>query len=224
MIITIAVAGYRSLRELVLPLAPLTVITGANGTGKSSLYRSLRLLGEIAQGRAISSLASEGGLPSTLWAGPERISRGMKSGDTAITGTTRKNRVALKLGFASQDYGFAVDMGLPALVSAFSGDPEIKAEAVWIGETLRRNNLIATRAGPSVRVRSESGSWEQASTTLPPYDSMMTHSADPRSAPELLLLRDRMRDWRFYDQLRTDRDAPAPNRVTKVAASERTKK
>lgn len=209
MIITIAVSGYRSLRQLVLPLAPLTVITGANGTGKSSLYRSLRLLGEIAQGRAISSLASEGGLPSTLWAGPEQISRGMKSGETAITGTTRKKRVALKLGFASQDYGYAVDMGLPALVSAFSGDPEIKAEAVWIGEAMRRNNPIAARRGPSVQVRSETGSWEQVSTTLPPYDSMMTHSADPRSAPELLILRDRMRDWRFYNQLRTDRDAPA---------------
>lgn len=38
---------------------------------------------------------------------------------------------------------------------------------------------------------------------------MMTHGADPRDALELLLLRDRMRDWRFYDQLRTDRDAPA---------------
>jgi predicted ATPase len=27
--------------------------------------------------------------------------------------------------------------------------------------------------------------------------------------PEVLLLRDRMRSWRFYDQFRTDRDAPA---------------
>ena len=37
----------------------------------------------------------------------------------------------------------------------------------------------------------------------------MTHCSDPRDAPELLLLRDRMRDWRFYDHFRTDRDAPA---------------
>ncbi len=38
---------------------------------------------------------------------------------------------------------------------------------------------------------------------------MMTHGSDPRDALELLLLRDRMRDWRFYDHFRTDRDAPA---------------
>src|SRR5262249_33617258 len=40
-------------------------------------------------------------------------------------------------------------------------------------------------------------------------DSMLTHCADPREAPELLDLRDRMRNWRFYDHFRTDRDAPA---------------
>ena len=38
---------------------------------------------------------------------------------------------------------------------------------------------------------------------------MMTHCSDPREAIELLVLRERMRDWRFYDHLRTDRDAPA---------------
>ena len=40
-------------------------------------------------------------------------------------------------------------------------------------------------------------------------DSMMTHCADPVDGLELLLLRERMRAWRFYDDLRTDRDAPA---------------
>ncbi len=209
MIITIAVSGYRSLRELVLPLAQLTVITGANGVGKSSLYRSLRLLADISQGRAISSLAQEGGLASTLWAGPEQLSRRMKSGEVPITGTMRRKPIGLKLGFTSSDYGYAVELGLPAETSAFSNDPEIKTEVVWVGEYLRRNNSFAERRGPGVRIRSEDGSWDQVSYSLPAFDSMMTHSADPRSAPELLNLRGRMRDWRFYDQLRTDRDAPA---------------
>jgi predicted ATPase len=38
---------------------------------------------------------------------------------------------------------------------------------------------------------------------------MMTHCADPRNTPELLLLREQMRSWRFYDQFRSDLDAPA---------------
>jgi predicted ATPase len=77
MIETIAIHGYRSLRELVLPLAKLNVITGANGSGKSSVYRSLRLLADVAQNSVVASLAREGGLASTFWAGPETISRSL---------------------------------------------------------------------------------------------------------------------------------------------------
>lgn len=44
MVFTVAVSGYRSLRDLVLPLGRVTVVTGANGGGTSSLYRALRLL------------------------------------------------------------------------------------------------------------------------------------------------------------------------------------
>src|SRR5689334_19121356 len=73
MICTIAIQGYRSLRELVLPLGQLTVISGANGSGKSSVYRSLRLLADAAQNAVIASLAREGGLSSTFWAAPETI-------------------------------------------------------------------------------------------------------------------------------------------------------
>ena len=77
MITKLAIAGYRSLRDVRLSLGPLNVVTGANGSGKSSLYRAVRLLADIAQGRIIQSLAGEGGLHSTLWAGPEAFSRAM---------------------------------------------------------------------------------------------------------------------------------------------------
>jgi predicted ATPase len=49
MILTLAVSGYRSIRNLILPLERLNVITGGNGAGKSSLYRALRLLADVAQ-------------------------------------------------------------------------------------------------------------------------------------------------------------------------------
>lgn len=211
MITCLAVSGYRSLRDVTLSLGRLNVVTGANGSGKSSLYRALRLLSEVAQGRAIASLAAEGGLASTLWAGPEKFSREMRSGAQPVQGTVRSAPVSLRLGFASDDLGYAIDLGLPVPSrTRFSQDPEIKVEAVWSGPALGRANLIADRRGPLVRVRgSESGAWRDSFGKLSAFDSMMTHSADAADGLEMLLLRERMRGWRFYDDLRTDRDAPA---------------
>jgi predicted ATPase len=204
----LAISGYRSLRNITIEIGQLNVVTGANGSGKSSLYRALRLLADIAQGRAIQSLAAEGGLQSTLWAGPEAFSRGMKRGDDRIEGTVRKGPISLKLGFSGETYGYAVDLGLP-ISTPFLNDPDIKLESIWTGEKLSRGSLFAERRGPSVRVRSESGEWRQTMTDIAAFDSMLTQCADPREAPELLFLREQMRAWRFYDQLRSDRDAPA---------------
>jgi predicted ATPase len=38
---------------------------------------------------------------------------------------------------------------------------------------------------------------------------MLTEVGDPATAPELIALRESLRNWRFYDHVRTDRDAPA---------------
>ena len=75
MIHTLAIANYRSLREVILPLDQLTIIIGANGSGKSNLYRALRLLSDTAMGGEIPSLAREGGINSAVWAGPETFAK-----------------------------------------------------------------------------------------------------------------------------------------------------
>jgi predicted ATPase len=210
MITKIAIAGYRSLRDVRLSLGALNLVTGPNGSGKSNLYRAVRLLADIAQGRVIQSLAAEGGLLSTLWAGPESFSRAMKTGEQPVQGTVRKASISLKLGFSSQNYGYAIDLGLSQPSSSqFARDPVIKVENQWLGETLSRSNVFAIRHGPSVRIRNKAGAWRQVMQHLAPFDSMMTHCSDPRDAPELLFLRERMRDWRFYDHFDTGRDAPA---------------
>lgn len=193
MLDTLAVENYRSLRRLVVRLGRCTVVTGPNGSGKSNLYRALRLLADSARNGAVNALAREGGLASTMWAGPGR------------TGP-----VSLKLGFAGQDFGYAVDLGLPQDGNtAFTLDPEIKAEAVWAGPVLRPSTLMAERGGPMVRIRDSGGDWVIAAKGMRPFDSMVSELADPQAAPELLLLRERMRSWRFYDHLRTDVAAPA---------------
>ena len=212
MIHAIAVAGYRSLRDVRLELAPLNVITGANGAGKSSLYRSLRLMAEVAQGRVVASLAEQGGFSSTLWAGPEQFGRAVKSGRYAVQGTVRHNPVSLRLGFAEDALGYAIDLGLPIPPpppTEFGHDPQIKAEALWSGAMLTTRSALALRAGPGVRLRGNDGGWRPALHGLAPFESMMTHCAAPGDGLELLALRERMRQWRFYDSPRADADAPA---------------
>ena len=230
MLSVLAISGYRTLRNLLVPLKRLNLITGANGSGKSNLYRAMRLLADAAQGHVVQSLAHEGGLQSTLWAGPDVISRSMRSGEHPIQGTARKKPVSLRLGFAGDEFGYAIDLGLPPQVpsskaeygldsvqppprgqglSMFALDPEIKRECIWHGERLRPSTLLVDRRGPVVRLRRENGSWDIVAQDLAGFDSMMARLADPRNAPEVMTLRDLVRGWRFYDHFRADGEAPA---------------
>lgn len=209
MITTLAVANYRSLRELVVPLGQLNVVSGANGAGKSSLYRALRLLADSSRNGAVAALAREGGLPSTLWAGPEVVGRSVREGRHPLQGTVRSGPVSLQLGYSGDEFGYAMDLGLPVGGSpAFSLDPEIKRECIWAGPILRPATLLTDRAGTAVRVRAADGQW-QPHSFVQPFDSMLSELADPQRAPDVLRVRETMRSWRFYDHVRTDADAPA---------------
>ncbi|MTD14308.1 AAA family ATPase [Nakamurella sp. YIM 132087] len=228
MLTTVAVQNYRSLQDLVLPLAPLTVVTGANGSGKTGLYRSLQMIAAMARDGAVGALAAEGGLGSVLYAGPDGARVADRSG--RIQGRVGKAPVALRLGFTGEDLGYAVDFGLPVGAppggTKFVQDPEIKNETIWAAPVLRPSTVLVERGGPLLRARDEDdrGRLQVLHRNLAPYRSILTHAIDPVRAPEPVLLADRLREWRFYDSVRTDRHAPArvprPGTRTPVLASD----
>lgn len=213
MIHTLAVSGYRSLRNLVLPLGPLNLVTGANGAGKSSLYRSLRLLGDAALNTVVASLAHEGGLASTLWAGPETIARSVRRGENPVEGTPRQASVSLKLGFAGDPFGYCIDLGYPPPAQlAFPLDPAIKRECIWHGGIYRRASVLVDRNNRLVQlVPAKTAKHEEPellTKELSSTDSMLATIADPQRAPEMLAVRESIRGWRFYEGFRTDSASP----------------
>jgi predicted ATPase len=208
MLKTLAVANYRSINKLVIPLGRLNLITGPNGSGKSNLYRALRLLAETAQGGVVNALAREGGLDSTFWAGPEHISRRMRNGEVPIEATVRQGVKRLRLGFAGEDFSYSIALGLPEkTLSCFSLDPEIKKECIWSGPFYRPASLLVDRDGPMIRAREGLG-WEVLAQHTPNFDSLFDQVGSFRTSPEVMQLREFIRRWRFYDHFRSDADAP----------------
>ena len=213
MIRTVAIQGYRSLRDLILPLGQLSLITGANGSGKSSVYRSLRLLADAAQNAVVASLAREGGLPSTFWAGPETIARGVRQGAHPVEGLASRKVASLKLGFGGDTYGYSIDLGYPPPpppATMFGLDPRVKRECIWHGPIYRKASALVDRRNNFVWL-STTRDEEPVMLTqhLSDTDSMLASVADPARAPEMLAVREAVRGWRFYDHFRTDSESPA---------------
>jgi predicted ATPase len=199
MIRTLAIANYRSLRDVVVPLGQINVVSGENGSGKSNLYRALRLLAETAQGGVVASLAREGGLPFALWAGPQSASHSARRGEP----------VSLRLGFSTSELSYCIDLGYPIpSESAFDLDPQIKRECIWAGPLLRPASTLVDRRGPTVSVRKENGEWSDEKSVIPAFDSVFTQIADPTRAPEVIQIREYIRSWRFYDYFRVDAASP----------------
>lgn len=198
MLQVLAIAGYRSLQQLVLPLGQLTVISGANGSGKSNLYRALGLIAAAARGELVARLAREGGLPAVLWAGPQQLSRAMRAGEQPVQGGPRSKPVRLKLGFGSDLLSYAIQLGYPQNgKSAFSLDPQIKRECLWAGVSFHPRALLAD--------------WTPSETTTAAagMGGLLGGEADPQNTAEVLAVRELILSWRFYDSLRTDAAAPA---------------
>ncbi len=59
MIQSITIKNFKSFREATLPLAPLTVLIGANASGKSNAIEAMQLLSWLASGRRLEDLQGD---------------------------------------------------------------------------------------------------------------------------------------------------------------------
>jgi predicted ATPase len=198
----IAAAGYRSLRAIRFPLRRLSVFVGANGAGKTNLYRALQLIQAAAAGHLSRALAAEGGMDSALWAGKRQ--------------TRKPPRIKLMAGLGDADggdatalaYSYAIEIGLRAPTeAAFTVEPLIKEETLLLHRGPRQFSLLERR-GPAVFVRDIEGRRAALDHELLASQTALAAIEDPPRFPDLYMLRRTMLDWRFYHDFRTDPEAP----------------
>jgi predicted ATPase len=68
----IRLSGWKSIREVELPIGPLNVLIGANGSGKSNFISYFKFLNEMSEGRLQEHIARVGGADSLLYYGAKQ--------------------------------------------------------------------------------------------------------------------------------------------------------
>jgi predicted ATPase len=209
----VSIAGYRSLRAIRFPVGRLTVFVGANGVGKTNLYRALELIQAAAAGTLARELAAEGGMESALWAGrraagkPVRMKLAVELGATDA-GAKHQGTRAPRDAAGTGTFSYAVDVGLrPPTAAAFPLEPQVKEETLLFHDR-RRPHVILERRGPRAVAADADGRKEPLGTPLLASETALGALADPARFPDLDAVRRTLLDWRFYHDFRTDRASP----------------
>ena len=187
----IHIHGFRSVRDLTLPLQQLNVVSGPNGCGKSNLYKAVRLLHEAANGRLALALAEEGGIQQAMWAG------GLRAGES------RSTPKRLKLAVVMEDIDYQLEIGFPepSGTKFFYRDPLVKEERIWLsGHQRRPSACILKRQNQTAFLHNVDGERITYPATLHPEESMFGQLGEPHRYPELSQVRERLRQWRFYHE------------------------
>jgi len=209
MIQELDIAGYRSIRRLTLSPSQVVLISGANGCGKTNLYRALYLLHAAAAGTLARTLADEGGMPSALWAGSRKHNDPVRM---SIEVTIDDLRYSLALGLPSPDGRKPPPDGGPNIgpggePSLFVLDPQVKAEHIRL-DGKRGVELMSRGGAGSAWMRDADGNRVVFAFQLSQAESVLAQISEPHLFPVASRLRQEMLSWRFYHHFRTDERSP----------------
>jgi predicted ATPase len=206
----VGISGYRSLRAIRFPVGQLTVFVGANGVGKTNLYRALQLLQAAAAGTLTRELASEGGMDSAVWAGKRKVNRPVRI--KLDVGLAADSNDAGQLPFDDDgdpgiDYSYSIEVGLPAPGTAALGlEPQIKEETLLHHHAKRQKKVLERDARRATAIDIE-GKKHALGADLLASETALGALQDPGRFGDIDLVRRTLLDWRFYHDFRSDRDS-----------------
>lgn len=185
----IRIKNYRSVVDLEIQLEQVNLITGANGVGKSNVFKAVQLIQAAAEGRLGRAIRDEGGVSQLMHANEAR---------------KPKARVDVGVKMDDFDYGFSFATRPVSEFGMFLGDPQIKEEKLKI-----QRSMMVDRGRSVVRLRDDSGRLQTLEQYISDSESVMSQLVDPRQYGYLFAFRERVRKWRLYHEFRCDVDAPA---------------
>jgi len=204
----VAIHGYRSIRDIHLPLRRLTVLVGGNGVGKTNLYRSLELLQAAAKGTLAEEVAREGGLGAVHFAGE------LKRGDQprvrleATLDHILEDRglasYEAELGFPPTYYNLELGFKTPS-AAAFIEEAQVKSERLVLKQG-QKEIVLVERSGPAIWTRDEHGRRAAVESELLASETAL--SSLRGGFPTLDAVRHSIASWRFYHGFRVDAESP----------------
>lgn len=196
---SMSAAQYRSLRSIRMELDGVNVFIGANGVGKTNLYRALQLVQAAVKGTLSREIAAEGGMMQALWAGPRR-----KQEKARIVFSVEIEDAAHGLSFA-----YLIEAGLrpPPPAAGFAFEPQIKLEEFSVN-TGRGPVTMMKREGPGILLRGDRGRMVPFSETAMVSETAISMLAHEGAAPEIATFCRFVEQWRFFHGFRTDPQSP----------------
>jgi len=207
----VSIAGYRSLRAIRFPVGQLTVFVGANGVGKTNLYRALQLLQASALGTLARELASEGGMDSAVWAGKRKANAPVRIKLYVSLGADTDKAGQSSFDYdrkADVRYSYAIEVGLPAPGTAALGlEPQVKEETL-VYHGAGRPLTVLERNGRRATAIDDKGHRHALGADLLATETALSALRDPGRFGDIDLVRRTLMDWRFYHDFRSDKDSP----------------